>query len=114
MPPTLTASENALLTAVTNKVRAAQDAALASGKMCIQARSGQDAEFAACGLTTTQMKTARTAGVTANVSVYDGPFGRGWQLELTLVRGGVTWEKVIHHGPETWREQPWRVAPEMP
>lgn len=111
--PTLTPTEKGLLTTVTNKVRAAQDALLAAGKRCAQARSGKDAEFISCGLTASQLKSARTAGVTADVDEYEGPQGRGWQLRIRLLRDGVTWERVIHYGPETWREQPWHVVPEM-
>lgn len=111
--PTLTSTEKGLLTTVTNRVRAAQDALLAAGKRCGQARSGQDAEFTALGLTAANLTSARNAGVTAHVHEYEGPQGRGWEIEINLLRDGVKWRKVIHSGPETWREQPWHVVPEM-
>jgi hypothetical protein len=113
MPPTLTSAERALLTTVTNRVRTAQDALLAAGKRCGQARSGQDAEFTALGLTAANLTSSRTAGVTAHVHEYEGPQGRGWELEITLARGGVTWRKIAHFGPETYRERDWFVVPEV-
>lgn len=111
--PTLTPTEKGLLTTVTNKVRAAQDALLAAGKRCAQARSGKDAGFSALGLTAANLTSARTAGVTAHVHEYEGPQGRGWEIEVNLLRDGVKWRKIVHSGPETHRERDWHVVPEM-
>ena len=113
MPPVLTSSERSLLTATLNKVTAVQ-AAVPAGKRFLQARSGKDAEWTAMGVGAAALASGRAVGVKSSVHEYDGPLGRGWELELVLLRNGVTWRKVIHTGPETWRELDWTVVPEAP
>ena len=42
-----------------------------------------------------------------HVDVYDGPDGKGWSVTVTYTKGGETWSRTFHVGPETWRERPW-------
>lgn len=109
MGPSLTDAERAMLTEALSGVAAAQ-ASIGGGPRFAQARSGQDDEWASLGVSAEAMATARAAGVTAQVHEYEGPKGRGWELELRLVRDGVTWRKVLHSGPETWRERDWEAV----
>lgn len=41
------------------------------------------------------------------VDVYDGPRGTGWSATATYTKGGETWARTFHFGPETEREQDW-------
>jgi len=44
---------------------------------------------------------------TIRVDVYEGPSGAGYVLVVTALVDGVTWERDINVGPETYRDQPW-------
>lgn len=105
--PTLTPSERTLLTNAVNQITAAQAAYRSEHGKFRQARSGRDAELQALGLSGATLALARSAGTTANIHEYVGPNGVGWELELQLVRDGVTLRRVVHVGPETWRDLPW-------
>lgn len=48
------------------------------------------------------------------IDVYDGPLGTGWTAILTYIARGETWRRVVHVGPETWRESPWRRDDPLP
>lgn len=110
--PAITVAEQSLLGRTVARVRAAQDARLAAGLPCMQARSGHDAEWAAVGVDPADVSAGRMSGARTWVHVYDGPSGRGWELEILLTRGGETWRRVVHRGPETWRERGWeRISP---
>ena len=39
--------------------------------------------------------------------VLDGPFGCGFTDIFRINKGGVWYQKSVHHGPEPWREQDW-------
>lgn len=41
------------------------------------------------------------------VHEYEGPLGVGWQLEARVILAGRSWLRVIHSGPETWRQRSW-------
>jgi hypothetical protein len=45
--------------------------------------------------------------VCLRVDVYDGPQGKGWSITVLYTKGGQTWGRTYHIGPETWREQAW-------
>lgn len=45
--------------------------------------------------------------VRLEVVEYKGPLGAGWQLEARVRLAGKTWLRVIHSGPETWRQRAW-------
>jgi len=112
VPPVLTTAERSLMTGTFNKVAAAQ-ASVPAGSRYIQVRSGRDSEWASVGVGAAALASGRASGVTSHVHEYEGPNGRGWELELRLLRDGVTWRKVMHSGPETWRERDWHVVPEV-
>lgn len=44
------------------------------------------------------------------VNAYDGPEGRGWEAVIEMVDSGQLWRRVVHSGPETWRELAWHVV----
>lgn len=71
-------------------------------------------ELAEVGFPADLMEFARERGFSGMVSEYRTPGGEdGWEFEVNLTRGGVRWRRVMHVGPETWRECGWRVVPEM-
>ena len=48
--------------------------------------------------------------ILAEINVYDGPEGKGYQINGETVIDNETWERVIHVvGLETWREQAWQL-----
>ena len=110
MPPALTTAERSLLTGTFGKVSAAQ-ALVPAGSRFVQVRIGRDDEWAKVGVGASALASGRSAGVTSHVHEYEGPNGRGWELEIRLVRNGVTWRKVMHSGPEKWRELDWVEVP---
>jgi len=44
------------------------------------------------------------------VNVYDGPDGRGFEVVISFVSGGVTYVRVVNVGPESYREQAWAAV----
>jgi hypothetical protein len=46
-----------------------------------------------------------------SIDPYHGPRGQGWVARLQVVITGQLWEKCINVGPETERNQPWKVIP---
>lgn len=44
------------------------------------------------------------------INVYSGPYGNGFTVVVETVDGGATWQRTLHHGPETWREHGWLVV----
>src|SRR3990167_842565 len=43
-----------------------------------------------------------------SVDVYDGPRGKGWSLTADVQKGGRTFARTWHVGPEDGRESPWQ------
>ncbi len=41
------------------------------------------------------------------VHEYDGPQGQGWMLIATVTDNNKQWRRVLHYGPESWREHNW-------
>jgi hypothetical protein len=41
------------------------------------------------------------------VDVYEGPRGNGWSVTVAYTKGGETWARTYHFGPETRRERGW-------
>ena len=48
------------------------------------------------------------------VHEYDGPSGRGYEIECLWTDPDTAehWRRVVHRGPETWRERGWYVVPD--
>ncbi len=42
------------------------------------------------------------------VNVYDGPSGKGYELTASFDYEGDVWRRVIHTGPESYRQQNWQ------
>jgi len=49
-------------------------------------------------------------GIDVAVHEYQGPSGRGYEVECWTVDRGVTWRRVANYGPETRRETAWTVV----
>lgn len=45
--------------------------------------------------------------VTYRCDCYAGPSGKGWMLIAWKIVAGVTYEKHVNYGPETWRDTGW-------
>lgn len=58
-------------------------------------------------------KAKEPAGYTWWVDVYEGPKGSGYQICFEVLRGAVTYRKVVNFGPEEWREQDWTEVKEV-
>lgn len=41
------------------------------------------------------------------IDTYSGPDGDGYVLTVSTVVDGVTWQRTINHGPDTWRNADW-------
>lgn len=54
-----------------------------------------------------ELKTKAPAGYVWWVDVYDGPYGKGYQICFEILRDTITYRKVVNDGPEEWREQDW-------
>lgn len=49
-----------------------------------------------------------------SVSTYDGPEGKGYVLTISTVIEGVTYQRAVNVGPETYRAADWyEVTPEF-
>lgn len=70
--------------------------------------SAQD--FLDAGLEAADISDAASLGFSADVDEYEGPQGRGWQMRVNLVRGGETWRRVFHEGPESYRASEWELV----
>ena len=49
-----------------------------------------------------------TVPARVRVDVYDGPRGKGWSLTVEIQKGGRTFARTWHVGPEDGREAPWQ------
>ena len=45
---------------------------------------------------------------------YRGPLGDGYQLVLWVDVLGVTYQRIVNVGPETWRDQAWHAVAGAP
>lgn len=43
------------------------------------------------------------------IGAYNGPDGDGFVLTVTTVVDGVTWQRTINQGPDTWRDADWHI-----
>ena len=99
----LQAAADKALATIAAKIAVVQDARLAHGARCLAVRA-VDSWPALVGVAPSDL-----SGLACEVHEYDGPQGRGWCLMATAQIGKLTMRRVVHHGPETWREAPWFV-----
>lgn len=44
------------------------------------------------------------------IDTYSGPDGDGYVLTVSTVVDGITWQRAINHGPDTWRDADWYLV----
>ena len=62
----------------------------------------------------TAMTLASKLAASLCCDVYKGPLGIGYTLRARVTTGGVTYEKVLVYGPETWLAHDWQALHEVP
>lgn len=50
-------------------------------------------------------------GLDVDVTEYEGPAGRGYQIDVETVDGATRWRRIVSVGPESQRETAWVEVP---
>lgn len=96
---------NARLAALLPRLETLQSVEQAQGHHFRQIRDRDD-EWLGAGVT-----KAERAGLSMRVDEYRGPLGDGWCLVVERLVGAERFVRVVHRGPEAWREQAWSEKP---